>query len=98
MYDYQNDVFLYSNPFRVKIQNSMYFQSPPFICVFLTPPKPRSQALLYARSRPGRSWSRATKVLGDKLELVSGRSGRGTCVFFCASNSSIELHVFVVDG
>ena len=40
-------------------------------------------SFLYAKTRrkdPGGSWSRATQIMSSKLELMSGRGGRGTCV------------------
>ena len=37
-------------------------------------------SFLFAKTRrkyPGRSWSRATQILGGKLQLILGRGGRG---------------------
>ena len=46
--------------------------------------QPRSQArFLHAKTRrkdPGRSWSRATQILGGKLQLILGRGGGGARV------------------
>ena len=51
-------------------------------------------SLLYASTRwknPGRSWSRATQILGGKLALISGRGGRGECVS-CLKMLRLKIH------
>ena len=51
-------------------------------------------SFLYAKTRrkhPGWSWSRVTRISRGKLELISGRVGRGACVS-CSKLLRLKIH------